>query len=188
MRISPPFLFSGVQASLPCLAPLPPPRPLSAPTDKKRTVVRACKLPDLTPCSPLSLSKILSNIKSCEIGGRFLIILITAFLSLLKRARRNRFRSGNYPGGPVPGSRSARSASDRWRAVGRAPPSGGHRTGEASWEEVGEVSPGWAAGSKYTPKSTENQLTFHTFFLSAECFYLVRCSQPQGGIYQCPHF
>ena len=55
----------------------------------------------------IPLSKILSNIKSCEIGGRFLIILITAFLSLLKRARRNRFRSGNYPCGLVPDSRSA---------------------------------------------------------------------------------
>ena len=55
----------------------------------------------------IPLSKILSNIKSCEIGGRFLIILITAFFSLLTRARRNRFRSGNYPCSPVPGSRSA---------------------------------------------------------------------------------
>lgn len=84
----------------------------------------------------IPLSKILSNIKSCEIGGRFLIILITAFLSLLKRARRNRFRSGNYPCGPVPDSRSALEpvpATDG-RHQGGLLLVGAPRTGDASWE------------------------------------------------------
>ena len=86
----------------------------------------------------IPLSKILSNIKSCEIGGRFLIILITAFLSLLKRARRNRFRSGNYPCGPVPDSRSALGpvpATDGGHQGGLLL-GGGPRTGDASWEEI----------------------------------------------------
>ena len=86
----------------------------------------------------IPLSKSLSNIKSCEIGGRFLIILITAFLSLLKRARRNRFRSGNYACGPVLGSRSAleRAPVTDGRHRGGLLPGGGPRTGDASREEM----------------------------------------------------
>lgn len=119
----------------------------------------------------IPLSKILSNIKSCEIGGRFLIILITAFFSLLKRARRNRFRSGNYPCSPVPGSRSALEPQRQMAG-----------TGEGS-SQVGAPNRRCLMGGskakssqvrhqvlKCTPKSIENQLTFITFSLSARCF------------------
>lgn len=119
----------------------------------------------------IPLSKILSNIKSCEIGGRFLIILITAFFSLLKRARRNRFRSGNYPCSPVPGSGSALECQRQMAG-----------TGEGS-SQVGAPNRRCLMGGskakssqvrhqvlKSTPKSIENDLTFIIFSLSARCF------------------
>lgn len=100
----------------------------------------------------IPLSEILSNIKSCEIGGRFLIILITAFLSLLKRAQRNRFRSGNYPCSLFQAPGQHWSASDRWQALGKPPPRWGHRTGDASWEEIKLSHPRLGIGFKIHTK------------------------------------